>query len=249
MPQSKKILVTGSTGGVGQAVCNELLKAGHRVTGFDRDLSTGLAHSFGDDITDRQAVLTAVAGMDAVIHLAATPDEADFIDELIEPNVRGLYHVCDAVRQHGVPRLILASSAQVVAGHSWAQAISIEDGPHVINHYALTKLWAEQMGEMYARVYGIEVIVARLAWLPRDQDHAQELLASSIGVDVYLSPGDAGRFFRACIEAELVPGQFEVVFAASRAVNQLRFDPEPARRVTGFEAQDTWPEGQSYTNN
>ncbi len=241
-----KVLVTGSEGGVGKAVCRELVRAGHDVFGFDRLPSSTLANSTVADITDRTAVSRATAGMDAIIHLAATPDEADFIDELIEPNVRGLYHVCDAARQHGVPRLVLTSSVQVVSGHSWARPIQLADGPRVINHYALTKLWAEQMGEMYARIYQMSVIAARLGWLPRAKAHAEELLASPVGTEVYLSHDDAGRFFRHCIEAPLAPGRFEALFATSQSTGKTRIDLQRTTEVIGYSPMDRWPQGQPF---
>ena len=243
-----KVLITGSEGGVGQAAGRELLSTGHEVFGFDRlasDLWTG--HTVGD-LLDRAAVSNATEGMDAVIHLAATPDEADFIDELIEPNVRGLYHVCDAARLHGVDRLVLASSVQVVTGHDWSSLLTLEDGPKVINHYALTKLWAESLGEMYSRIYSMSIIAARLGWLPRAHDHAEELLASPVGTDVYLSHTDAGRFFRACIEADLPAPRFEILFAMSNAAGKTRIDLSRTREIVGYEPQDTWPKGQPFIN-
>ena len=112
-----KVLVTGSAGGVGKAVCAALMQTGHVVHGFDRLQTPDVHEAVIGDIVDRAAVNAACAGMDAIIHLAATPDEADFIDELIEPNVRGLFHICDAAREQRVPRLILTSSVQVVSGH------------------------------------------------------------------------------------------------------------------------------------
>jgi hypothetical protein len=59
---------------------------------------------------------------------------------------------------------------------------------------------------------------------------------------VYLSPGDAGRFFVKCVEA---PGGFgfQPVFVCSRFVNQEIMDLEPAKRLFGFEPQDRFPEG------
>jgi uronate dehydrogenase len=243
---SKSVLVTGSAGGVGRAICRELQEAGHEVRGFDRLESDDVDQSVVGDILDRQAVFDAVAGVHAVIHLAATPDESDFIDELLEPNVRGLFHVCDAAREHGVRRLILASSVQVVFGHDWSQPVRIEDGPRVINHYALTKLWAEDLGEMYARVYGMSVIAARMGWLPRSREHAEELQAHLLGTDIYLSHSDAGRFFLACVEAELAPSQFEALFVTSNAAKQTRIDLSATERIVGFKPQDTWPAGQPY---
>lgn len=246
MTTSKSVLVTGSAGGVGKAVCAQLRRRGHGVAGFDRLASPDVDETIVGDIADRQAVLDAAAGEDAIIHLAATPDEADFLAELLAPNVRGLYHVCDAARRAGVPRLVLASSVQVVSGHPWERTIRLEDGPRVVNHYALTKLWAEDMGEMYARVYGLAVIAARLGWLPRSKPHAEELLASPVGTDVYLSHADAGRFFAACVEAELPPSRFETLFATSNPLRQRRIDLGRSREAVGYEPQDTWPAGQPF---
>jgi uronate dehydrogenase len=243
---SQAVLVTGSSGGVGRTVCKELEHAGHAVTGFDLSDVDAAAPTIVGDILDRDAVRTALAGKDAVIHLAATPDEADFIEELIEPNVRGLFHVADGARIQNVPRLVLTSSVQVVSGHSFAKTIRLEDGPRVVNHYALTKLWAEDLGDMYARVHGMQVIAARLGWLPRSLPHAQELRASPIGTDVYLSHTDAGRFFRACIEAEMSDGQFEIFFATSQPKGKRRIDLSRTTEVIGFEPQDTWPQGQPF---
>lgn len=242
----QRVLVTGSEGGVGKAVCKQLSNDGHTVYRFDRLADTDLENAIAGDITNREQVLEATHGMDAIIHLAATPDEADFLEELIEPNVRGLYNVCDAAREHGVMRLVLASSVQVVSGHRWDSVVRIEDGPRVVNHYALTKLWAEQIGEMYARVYGLSVIAARLGWLPRDPGHAEELQASPVGTDVYLSHDDAGRFFTACVDASMPQGTFEILFATSKPLHHVRIDPESARRVVGYRARDTWPDGHSF---
>lgn len=244
---AKKILVTGSAGGVGRVACKGLIEAGHQVRGFDRFTTPGVEDSVVGDIVDRAAVLEAAAGRDAVIHLAATPDESDFLQHLLEPNVRGLYHVCDAARRQGVTRLILASSVQVAFGHDWsAKPVRLEDGTRVINHYALTKLWAEDLGEMYARVYGMSVIAARLGWLPRSKEHAEELQASPFGTDLYLSHGDAGRFFLACVEADLAPGRFEALYVTSKPVGREKVDISATEKRIGYAPQDRWPEGQPF---
>mgnify|MGYP003314974288 CR=1 FL=1 len=98
----QRVLVTGSEGGVGQAVCKQLSEEGHTVYHFDRLAHPDLNNAIVGDITNRDQVLEATRDMDAIIHLAATPDEADFLEELIEPNVRGLYNICDAARENAV---------------------------------------------------------------------------------------------------------------------------------------------------
>jgi nucleoside-diphosphate-sugar epimerase len=244
----KRVLVTGSTGAIGQPVCRRLLERGHYVRGLARRPTPGLEDYVIGDLSDRDKVRAAVEGMDTVLHLGAYPNDADFIDVLLEPNVRGLYHICDASREFGVKRLILASTLQVVTGHGWPErAIRVEEGPAPVNHYALTKVWAEAIGDMYARVHGLSVISARIGWLPRNPTEAERLVASRIGKDVFFSHDDAERYFERCVES-LTPGPAEsvILFAASRPLHQSRLDLEPARRIIGYEPQDTWPEGLPF---
>lgn len=245
----RRVLVTGSTGAIGQPVCAHLLARGHHVRGLARRPTPGLQDYVVGDLNDRAKVRQAVEGMDTVLHLGAYPNDADFIDVLMEPNVRGLYHVCDAAREFGVKRLMLASTLQTVTGHGYPEGktIRIEDGPMPVNHYALTKVWAEVMGDMYARVHGVSVINARIGWLPRNPGEAKRLVESRIGKDVFFSHRDAQLFHERCVESpEPGPGQCVTVFAISNPLGQHRLDLEPARRILGYEPQDVWPHGLPY---
>ena len=245
----RRVLVTGSTGAIGQPVCAHLLARGHHVRGLARRPTPGLQDYVVGDLNDRDKVRQAVEGMDTVLHLGAYPNDADFIDVLMEPNVRGLYHICDAAREFGVKRLMLASTLQTVTGHGYPEGktIRIEDGPMPVNHYALTKVWAEVMGDMYARVHGVSVINARIGWLPRNPGEAKRLVESRIGKDVFFSHRDAQLFHERCVESpEPGPGQSVTVFAISNPLEQHRLDLEPARRILGYEPQDVWPQGLPY---
>jgi len=238
-----RVLITGSAGAIGQPVCRELLARGHRVRGFDRVPTAGVADAVVADLSDRAAVRAAAAGVESIVHLAAEPDDADFA--LLEgPNVRGLFHVLDAARLEGVRRVTLASSIQVL-GKWWERkpgrpARAADANP--INHYALTKLWAEQMGEMYARCYGLSVLAVRVAFMVRNPSEAQRLHQNQL-FDVYLSRGDVGRFFAQAVEAP--PLEFAVLYAAGAGCEQ-RFDLETARLLIGYEPRDRWPEGLGF---
>lgn len=237
------VLVTGSAGAIGQPVCRELMQRGHRVRGLDRVATPGLEEHLLVDLTDRAGVLAATSGVDAVVHLAAVPDDADF-SVLAGPNVLGLFHVLDAAREQGVRRVVLASSIQVLG--DWfdlerpAPAKASDASP--INHYALTKLWAEQMGEMYARCHGLEVLAARVAFMVRNAEEALRLRQGGL-FDVYLSRGDVGRFFADGVEAPSMG--YAIAYAVGRGGERL-FDMDPARRLLGFEARDRWPEGLGF---
>lgn len=235
-----RVLVTGSSGAVGRSVCAELLRRGHFVRGLDLVPSPDLTESCVGDITVPDVVNTAMADCDTLVHLAAHPDEADFPDVLLRPNVLGLYHVLHAAREAKVRRVVLASSIQVV-GYGRDQAtlpIGVETCDP-INHYALTKAWAETMGRMYAHKFGLSVLAVRIGWMVRNPAEAAHM-AKWQRYELYLSRADAGRFFACAVEAEGIG--FEIVYAVS-VEGARRFDMEPARRVLGFEAQDCWPSG------
>jgi uronate dehydrogenase len=245
----RRVLVTGSTGAIGQPLTRYLLERGHAVRGFARRPTLGLADDLVGNLIDRDAVRRAVEGMDAVVHLGAYPNPADFIEVLLGPNVVGLYHVCEAAVELGVERLILASSVQVISGHrSLDRPVTVEDGPAPTNHYALTKAWAELAGDMYARVHNLSVISVRIGWFPRNTEEARRLAASPRGRDVFLSHDDSNRFLALCVESPEPPrGGSVTLQAASRPVGTARMDLEPARRVIGYVPHDTWPEGLPFS--
>src|SRR5437867_2073493 len=99
MTTSPKILVTGSAGRIGQAVVQAL--AGESVRGFDRVPTPGTTESVTGDIAEMEAVRRAMQGVQTVIHLAATPDDDDFMAKLLPNNIVGTYNVMEAAQQAG----------------------------------------------------------------------------------------------------------------------------------------------------
>ena len=194
------------------------------------------------NLADAGAVRDATRGMDTVIHLAATPDDADFMSELLPNNVIGLFNVFDAARDEGVERLVVTSTGQVVGGvpRYTDRPVMLEDGTAPRNHYAVTKVMAEAMADMYAHRHDMSVIVVRPGWLPRELHHVHGIMKSEWGQAVYFSPNDAGRFFRCCVEA--VGVKHAVLFATSKSNGKIVFDIEPALELIGYEPQDVWPQ-------
>jgi hypothetical protein len=244
MAQAATILVTGSAGRIGRAVVAALKGRGCVVRGFDLVPTPGVDESMVGNLTDAQAVRRAVEDVEVVIHLAATPDDDDFMTRLLPNNFVGVYHVLESARLAGVRRLVLASSGQV----AWHQRergpwpIGVNDPPTPRFWYAAGKLFLEGAGRALAEGYGMSVIVARLGWCPRTPEHVQELAATPWGPDVYLSPNDAGRFF-ACAALAPADVRFAIVYATSRPLHTLTYDLEPARQLLGYEPQDVWPLG------
>ena len=236
------ILVTGSSGRIGRAVVAELLGRGHPVRGFDRVATPGLDDCMVGDLADRAAIDRAMRGIACLIHLAATPDDVeDVLGDLLPNNIAGLYRVMESARAAGVRRIVLASSGQV---NWWQQMrgevpIRATDLPTPKSWYAATKMFMESIGLSFAEMYGISVIIARLGWCPRTRAQEEEIAAAEWARDVYLSPGDAGRFFACAAEAPATL-RHAIVYATSRAVVRERFDLSGAKTLLGYEPQDRW---------
>ena len=87
MCEKKTVLVTGSAGRVGQAAVIGLLGRGHTVRGFDRAPSPGLPDAIVADLSDLDSLTKSMKGIDALVHLAATPDDVeDPAQNLFPPN-------------------------------------------------------------------------------------------------------------------------------------------------------------------
>jgi uronate dehydrogenase len=248
----KRVLVTGAAGAIGSAVSRYLVERGHSVRGFDLNPMPHLKDATEGDLTDRSALDAAIAGMETVVHLGAFPDEADFMSVLLEPNVIGLYQTFDAARAAGVQRMIFASTIQTIRGYGWPedQTLTASDPVKPTNHYALAKIWGEQMNEMYARCFNMSALNVRILWVPRSPEHAGRLDGTSHGKDIYFSPVDAQRFFACAVESENPqPGECVTLFAGSIPFNKARIDLEPAKRILGYEPTMRWPEGLPFALN
>lgn len=241
----RTVLVTGAAGRLGRATCRELLLRGHLVRAFDR-LPAPHGQPIVGDTSDRASIEDSLSGADALIHLAATPDDDDFSTRLLPDNILGLHAIIEAARACATARIVLASSGQV----NWTQQL---DGPWPVTvasaisprgWYAVTKVALEAAGFTLARDGRSTVIAARLGWCPRTAAHREELAGSRYGRRVYLSPGDAGRFCAAAATAPVAPG-FHLLFATSQPDGEPIFDLEPAARLLAWTPVDRWPAGAS----
>jgi len=163
-----KILVTGGAGFIGSHSAEALLSDGHSVRVLD-NLSTGYlenvpseAELLKGDINDADAVLKAARGCDAVLHLAAlisVPQSVSQPIETLHTNTMGTGNVLEAARKLGVRRVVLASTCAVYGESVGRKREDMPTDP--ISPYAASKLMAEQMGQLYARAYGLEFVALR----------------------------------------------------------------------------------------
>lgn len=256
----QRILVTGSAGRIGRAAVAGLTARGHHVIGFDVRPTPGLPaeQSVVAGLGDVDTLRRAVAGVSCIIHLAATPDDArfprgsapddgdNFISELVPNNLIGPYQVMEAARTLGVRRVILASTGQVVDGYLRDNQTPVPAvcPPRPRYLYACTKVFLEALGQVYSRQHEMNVLSVRLGWCPRDMGQVHEISQGELFQDVFLSPGDAGRFFAAAVEVEKLP-PYAVVYATSRFLHKLRYDLATSRELLGWEPREQWPTGST----
>lgn len=252
MKNPQTVLVTGAAGTLGRATTKALIERGHIVRGFDVRPMSGVQDQVIASATDGSEIYHAVQGCDCVIHLAATPDDAtfprgespndgdNFLSELVPNNIVGSYHVLEAVRKAKVPKLVLASTGQLVWQHTFDGPLPVKADAALRPRYlyASTKAFLESAGFSYSYYHQIAVLAVRLGWCPRPGQEV-EIASSERAQDVYLSPSDAGRFFICAVEAEFQG--FHILYATSKPKHACRLDLTDARRIVNFEPMDTWP--------
>lgn len=171
-------LVTGGAGFIGSALLPRLLADGERVTVLD-DLSTAeddwnaeLGDELSDgrlrfvrgDVADLSTVDDAMEGHTSVVHLAANTNIPGGYDEPrldLDGCIHGTWNVAEAMRRHGVRRLIYASSG-VVYGTPQTTPTDEAYGPMLPeSHYAAAKLAGESILSGFAHLYGWRVLAFR----------------------------------------------------------------------------------------
>ncbi|MDN5687981.1 MAG: NAD-dependent epimerase/dehydratase family protein, partial [Brachybacterium sp.] len=108
------IVVTGASGMLGGAVARTLRDRGAHVRAFQRRPAgiDGVQDVLGS-LTEPEDVRRAVAGADAVLHLAAKVSISGPEHEYRAINIDGTRNVLDALRRHGGGTLVNVSSPSV----------------------------------------------------------------------------------------------------------------------------------------
>ena len=172
-----RILVTGGSGFLGQALCRGLVERGHEVASFNRGYAETLAaigvRQLRGDLADADAVLAAAQGIDAIFHNAAKAGAWGARADYFAANVTGTRNVIAACRAHGIVRLVYTSTPSVThrATHPVAggTADTVPYGEGFKAPYAETKAIAER--EVLAANDATLATVAlrpRLIWGPGD---------------------------------------------------------------------------------
>ncbi|MCB9948836.1 MAG: SDR family NAD(P)-dependent oxidoreductase [Rhodospirillaceae bacterium] len=163
------VLVTGATGFVGSAVARRLLREGMAVrvlarAGSDRRNLDGLNVEICEgDLTDRGSLDRAVAGAQALFHVAADYRLwALHPQEIYRANVDGTRALMLAALDAGVPRIVYTSSVATLGLHADGTAAD-EDTPvaleNMIGPYKRSKYMAEEEVSRLVAERGLPAVI------------------------------------------------------------------------------------------
>lgn len=161
---SGKILVTGGTGYIGSHTVVELLQAGHEVEILDNlfnskievldriEQITGIKPKFYKaDLLDEAALesIFSATAYDSVIHFAGLKAVGESVQKPLEyykNNIDGTVNLLNAMRKHGVKKIIFSSSATVYGIQDSPEYVeTMTTGGHLSNPYGRTKYFIEEI--------------------------------------------------------------------------------------------------------
>ena len=252
-----RVLVTGASGMLGGAVADLLAGRGWDVTIMQRRTAGGRHRESLGDIRDADAVSRAVAGQDAVVHLAAKVDVVGPWMDFVQTNVGGTRHVIAALRAQGGGSLVQVSSPSVahtgrsLAGEGAAQASPMRARGSYARPKAAAELFALEADQGGRGPLAATAVRPHLVWGPGDTqlvgriaDRARQGRLALVGggtalVDTTYVDNAAGAIVAALERIEAARGQaFVVTNGEPRPIGELVAGicramgvPEPRLRV------------------
>jgi len=223
-----KLLVTGATGFVGSQLIARWAGRDYQIKALVRDphrcpeLQRWPVEICQGDVNAPETLRPAVAGVDAIIHLASRVGESGDREEFFRVNVEGTRNLFEACRGLPLRRFVHVSSLSVITGYREHEGTK-EDAPYLPTgeNYADSKIEAEKLALEYGRKAGFPVTVLRPGFIygPRDRTLLPTVAANlKRGVVRYVS---RGRF---ALNTTYVGNLVDAIFLAvdkSQAVGQI----------------------------
>ncbi|MDB5474336.1 MAG: NAD(P)-dependent oxidoreductase [Devosia sp.] len=231
-----RILITGAAGNLGGKLVIHWRQAGlHELVLLDREGSSDIAA--GDISRFKGRWPDLFAGVDAVVHLAGQISPASRWEQVQSPNIAGTANVLRGAREAGVPRVVFASTNQVMGGYRFRNDRITSDSPPLpLNPYAVSKLIGEEMGRAFADETGADFLAFRIGNIWPGANHpGPDLGIGSWGQEMWLSNRDFLQAMDCAIAAS--PLGFKLFNLVSDNPG-MRWDIEPARRLLGYAPQD-----------
>lgn len=160
-----RILLTGAAGGLGKELRGRLAKYTDIIRLSDivamEDRGAANEEIVVCDLADKKNVLQLAEGVDAILHFGGISTEHAF-EDIVGPNICGTYHIYEAARQHGIKRVVFASSNHVIGFHRRDEVLATDCAKLPDSYYGLSKAYGEDLATFYWHRYGIETVSIRI---------------------------------------------------------------------------------------
>ncbi|HEX4367553.1 MAG TPA: NAD(P)-dependent oxidoreductase [Rhodopila sp.] len=228
---AKPVLLTGASGALGRVLVKSLGALGWRlvltdIAPFPDAIPAGATFTKAD-LSDGVTMLRLAEGCGAIIHLGGVSVERPF-EEVIGPNIRGLYHVYEAARREKA-RVIFASSNHSVGFHERTESLPADTQFLPDGYYGLSKAYGELMGRMYWFKHGVESVNVRIGSATAEPVNAR-MLAS------WMSYPDFSRLMERCV---VTPAVGHVVIWGASANARMTWWRDDARAKLGWVPVDS----------
>ena len=177
-----KVIVTGGSGGAGNAVIEDLVANGIPCINIDiKRPKQELCPFHKVDLTDYRGLHGAMEGGTALVHFAGNPhpDDTHWVGcERFENNTVSLFNAFNAAQDRGIKRVVWASS-ETVYGFPFETSAPKEvpltetSLRQPQNGYAFSKAISEDLAELMALRYGMTFAGLRLSNVLYDDEAAE----------------------------------------------------------------------------
>ncbi|MBV8455234.1 MAG: NAD(P)-dependent oxidoreductase, partial [Acetobacteraceae bacterium] len=179
------------------------------------------------DLNDGVAILRLAEGCQAILHFGGVSTEHPF-EEVLGPNIRGLFHVYEAARREKA-RVIFASSNHSIGFHERSETIDSDCRFRPDGYYGLSKAYGELMGRLYFDKHGVENVNIRIGSCFPEPTNARMLAT-------WFSYPDLARMVIRCVVTPQVG--YAVIWGASKNTRMTWWGEDDGAKV-GWEPQDS----------
>ncbi|MGH2866572.1 MAG: NAD-dependent epimerase/dehydratase family protein [Solirubrobacteraceae bacterium] len=230
MTDLDRVLITGAAGRVGGALRAGLRGRFRTLRLLDRTFAEPADDGeelYEGDLRDPLLMDRAVAGCDAIVHLAAIPDELASFSDIMQVNIGCTHAVLEAARVRSVRRLVIASTSRVTGMYPRDARLDTSAPVRPDTLYAVSKVACEALARLYAERFGLEIACLRIGSYEPQPTNTRHL-------STWVSPRDLAAYVHRCL---VVPGLSYTVLYAVSDNRRTWWDDGEARRL-GIERRD-----------